>query len=272
MTNDPSVFVLVTGSAGRIGQAAVRGLKARGHRVRGLDLVSSRGVDADFVGTITDADHVRRAMEGVEALVHLAGIPDDDDFLTRLLPNNVIGVYQVFEAARQAGVKRLILGSSGQVVWWQRFTGSLPIRADDWPTPKAWYAVCKMFMEGAGLVFAESAGMSVVAVRLGWCPRNQEHAEELARTEWGPNVYLSPQDAGRFFACAVEAPAYFRHAVVYACSRPLRREVYDSRPSRDLLGYLPQDTWPQGAEELLEESVLRAAREELASLHRPGIP
>jgi hypothetical protein len=121
-----------------------------------------------------------------------------------------------------------------------------------------------MFLEGAGLVFAESAGMSIVTVRLGWCPRNQEHAEELARTDWGPNVYLSPGDAGRFFTCAVEAPANFRHAVVYACSRPLRREVYDSQPGRDLLGYRPQDTWPQGAEELLGENSLRAALEELA--------
>jgi hypothetical protein len=90
--------------------------------------------------------------------------------------------------------------------------------------------------------------MSVIAVRLGWCPRTKDHVDELARTDWGQDVYLSPADAGRFFACAVEAPADLHFAVVYACSRPLRQEVYDARPAADLLGYQPRDTWPEGIE------------------------
>src|SRR5262245_16097112 len=105
--------VLVTGSAGRIGRAAVRELKARGPRVRGFDRAPSPGADESVVGDITDADAVRRAVAGVGAVVHLAATPDDDDFLTRLLPNNIVGVYQVLEAARAAGVRRLVLASSG---------------------------------------------------------------------------------------------------------------------------------------------------------------
>jgi hypothetical protein len=190
-------------------------------------------------------------MAGVEALIHLAAIPDDDDFLTKLLPNNIVGVYQVMEAARLAGVRRVVLGSSGQVVWWQRFTGPLPIGPDDTPTPRGWYAACKMFLEAAGRTHAVSYGMNVLAVRLGWCPRNREHVEELTQTSWGPDVYLSPGDAGRFFACAVETTADFRFAVVYACSRPLQRELYDLKGAKDLLGYVPQDIFPQGVEELL---------------------
>jgi nucleoside-diphosphate-sugar epimerase len=209
------------------------------------------GADDSVVGSITDPTVVRRAVEGVAALVHLAAIPDDDDFLTKLLPNNIVGVYHVLEAARLAGVRRLALASSGQVVWWQRFTGPLPITADVQPTPRAWYAAGKVFLEAAGRACAESHGMSVIAVRLGWCPRTREHVEELAQTEWGHDVYLSPGDAGRFFACAVEAPADIRFAVVYACSRPARREVYDAGPARKLLGYEPHDTWPQGIDEIL---------------------
>ena len=240
--------VLVTGSAGRIGRAVVRELVARGHRVRGLDLVPTPGAADSFVGSITDPALVRRAMEGAGALVHLAATPDDDDFLTRLLPNNIVGVYHVLEAARLAGVRRLVLASSGQVVWWQRFTGPLPITADVPPTPRAWYAAAKLFLEAAGRAFAEGHGMSVLAVRLGWCPRDRAHVEELKRTEWGPEVYLSPGDAGRFFACAVEAPADFRFSVVYACSRPVRELVYDPDPARRL-GYEPQDVWPGGLDE-----------------------
>ncbi len=194
---------------------------------------------------------MRRAAEGVAAIVHLAATPDDDDFLTKLLPNNVVGVYHVLEAARLAGVRRLALASSGQVVWHQRFTGPLPITADAPPTPRGWYAATKVFQEAAGRAYSEAHGMSVIAARLGWCPRTREHAEELAATDWGPDVYLSTGDAGRFFALAAEAPADFRFAVVYACSRPLRREYYDAGPARERVGYEARDTWPEGVEDLL---------------------
>jgi len=248
---DAPSTVLVTGSAGRIGQAVVRELKSSGFRVRGFDLAPTPGADELIQGDITDGPAVGRAAAGAAALVHLAAIPDDDDFLTRLLPNNVVGVYHVLEAARLAGVGRLVLASSGQVVWWQRFTGPLPITTDAPPTPRAWYAAAKVLLEAAGRAYAEGHGLSVVAGRLGWCPRDRAHVEELASTDWGPDVYLSPGDAGRFFARAVMAPASLRFAVVYACSRPVGTPVYDLAPARDLLGFEPQDTWPQGVEEIL---------------------
>jgi nucleoside-diphosphate-sugar epimerase len=241
-----SSLVFVTGSAGQIGKAAVHGLKAKGYRVRGFDLAPTSGADESVVGNIGDGPAIRRAMEGATALVHLAAVPDDDDFLTKLLPSNIVGVYHVMEAAREAGVKRVILGSSGQVVWWQRFTGPLPVGTDVAPSPRGWYAATKLYLEAAGRSYAELHGGSVIVVRLGWCPRSREHAEELARTEWGPDVYLSPGDAGRFFACAVAAPATIRYAVVYAMSRPVRRQMHDMTPARDLLGYEPRDTWPEG--------------------------
>jgi len=243
--------VLVTGSAGRIGQAAVRELTARGHQVRGFDRVPTPGIADALVGDITDSAAVRRAMQGVTALVHLAATPDDDDFMTQLLPNNIVGLYHVLEAAREAGVRRVVLASSGQVVWWQRFTGPLPIGSDVQPTPRGWYAATKVFQEAAGRVFVEAHGLSVIAVRLGWCPRGRDHIEELRSIDWAKDVYLSPGDAGRFLGCAVEAPADIRFALVYACSRPLRQEYYDTRPARDLLGYEARDQWPDGIDEIL---------------------
>jgi uronate dehydrogenase len=245
-----ALHVLVTGSAGRIGRAVVRELKARGHFVRGFDLVATPGAGESVVSDLADAAAVQRAAEGVEAIIHLAATPDDDDFLTKLLPNNIVGAYHVLEAARLADVRRVVLASSGQVVWHQRFTGPLPIRADVQPTPRGWYAATKVFQEAAGRAFADAHTRSVIAARLGWCPRNKEHAEELAGTEWGPDVYLSPGDAGRFFALAVEAPTDVRFAVVYALSRPVGEEVYDAGPARELVGYEARDTWPQGIEDL----------------------
>lgn len=240
-------LVLVTGSSGRIGRAVVEELPRQQIAVRGFDRLPTPGLADMVVGDLQDAGALDRAMIGVQTLIHLAATPDDDDFLRELVPNNIIGVYHVLEAARKAGVRRMILASSGQVVWYQRSTGPWPIRTDTQPTPRYWYAACKLFLEGAGRAFAEAHQMSVIAVRLGWCPRTRRQVEEIAASDWAKDVYLSPADAGRFFACAVQA-ADIRFAVVYAMSKPHHTLRCDLEPAKRLLGYEPRDTWPQGIE------------------------
>jgi nucleoside-diphosphate-sugar epimerase len=246
-----AVTVLITGSAGRIGRAAVRELTSRGHVVRGFDRMPTPGLDDTRIGDIADGKCIQDAMEGIQTLIHLAATPDDADFLTELLPNNVIGAYHVLEAARQAGVRRLILASSGQVVWGQRLNGPWPITTDVVPRPRYWYAATKVFLEAAGRAYADRHGLEVIVVRLGWCPRDAAQAHELAATPWAHDVYLSPADAGRFFACAVEAQSPISYAIVYASSRPVRQDCYDLSIARNLLGYEPHDRWPEGIEDLL---------------------
>jgi hypothetical protein len=69
----------------------------------------------------------------------------------------------------------------------------------------------------------------------------------------GCDVYLSPGDAGRFFACTVEAPAELRWAVLDATSKPTHRLTYDLEPTRKLVGFEPRETWPAGAEDMLKD-------------------
>ncbi|HYT87648.1 MAG TPA: NAD(P)-dependent oxidoreductase, partial [Gemmataceae bacterium] len=240
--------VLVTGSAGRVGRAVVAELKARGLPVRGFDRVPTPGADESIVGDITDGQTLLRAAQGAGTLIHLAATPDDDDFLTQLLPNNIVGVYHTLEAARLAGVKRMILASSGQVNWGQRSTGPWPVRVEDPISPRYWYAAAKVFLEAAGRAYADAHGMSVIVARLGWCPRTPEQVQEMKSLDWAPDVYFSPADAGRFFACAVQAPADLRFAVVFAASKPVRKQLIDREPARRLPGYEPRDTWPEGIE------------------------
>src|SRR5947207_5228897 len=146
------------------------------------------------VGTLTSEADVAKAMRGVSTVIHLAATPDDADFLAEIVPNNIVGVYHVFEQARAVGVKRMIVASSGQVVWYQRMTGPLPVGVDVQPTPRYWYAAAKMFLEAAGRSFAEKYSIEVIAVRLGWCPRTREQVEEIRTTDWAQDVYLSPSD------------------------------------------------------------------------------
>jgi nucleoside-diphosphate-sugar epimerase len=221
-------------------------LLARGRAVRAFDRVPTPGVADSVIGDVTDPAACRRAVVGVGTLIHLAATPDDvEDPVRDLFPPNIVGVYQVMQAARTAGVQRYVLASSGQVVWYQRQTGPLPIGTQVQPTPRSWYAATKLFLEGVGRSFAEFYGATVLAVRLGWCPRPGQE-KEIAANAWAQDVYLSPRDAGRFFACAVEAPLKPGFALVYAMSNPLRQAPYDLEPARQLVGYTPQERWPDG--------------------------
>lgn len=241
----PSELILVTGSAGRVGQAVVKELIARGERVRGFDRVPTPGLADSHVGNLTDAGAVRRAAEGAGAVIHLAATPDDADFMAEILPNNIIGLHHVLEATRLAGARRLVLASTGQVNWWQRERTEHAIRPDELPTPRYWYAAAKVFAEAIGQGYSETHGLSVIAARLGWCPRPGQE-KEIAALDWAKDLYLSPGDAGRFFHAAVRAPLTIRFAVVYATSRHLRLPRFDLGPTKALLGWEPQEQWPDG--------------------------
>ncbi|HQR43138.1 MAG TPA: NAD(P)-dependent oxidoreductase, partial [Gemmatales bacterium] len=174
--------VLVTGSAGRLGQAAIAELVVQGHRVIGLDSRPTPGLPTAIVDTLQNPTLLRTLMQGVDAVIHLAATPDDpvwplppeagDNFLSQLVPNNLVPTYHILEAARVAGVKKVILASSGQVVWDQSFDGPYPITVDAKLTPRWWYACTKVFLESIGEAYAKQKFFSVIAVRLGFCPRD----------------------------------------------------------------------------------------------------
>jgi nucleoside-diphosphate-sugar epimerase len=236
--------VLVTGSAGWIGRAVCAELIARGHRVRGFDHARSPALGDAVVGDVASPGDVAGALEGMDTVVHLAATPDEADFLTSLLPNNVVGLYHVLEAARLARLARVILVSSGQL--YRGHDGPLPITSATPTAPRNWYALTKVLTEAAGQVYAHAYGLDVVVVRPGWVPRNPAHAAELAASAHGKDSYLSPGDAGRGFAAAVEAEGLPRYTLVHVTSRPLRVARYDLEPARRLLGYEPRDRWPDG--------------------------
>ena len=243
---DNASSVLVTGAAGRVGQAACQALLARGHQVRAFDIRKSPGVDDARIGDISDLSQISNAMSQIDVVVHLAATPDDDDFMNKLLPNNIVGTYNVLESARQANVARVILASTGQVV--MGHDGPWPITPEMPFSPRNWYASAKVMAEVAGQFYAHVHGLSVIVARLGWCPRDKQHADELAGNEFGKDVYLSPRDAGRFLVCAVEAPKQLEYGAVFATSKPVHKVRYDISAAKHLLGFEPRDTWPKGTE------------------------
>lgn len=246
--------VLVTGAAGRIGRAVVAAMRSAGHQVLGWDCREGPGVEQ--IGQLTSFSDVTAAVRGQDVVIHLAATPDDalfpptsqDNFCSELLPNNVVGLYHVLEAARQWQPSCLILASSGQVVWESVRKGPWPVTAHTPLSPRYWYACTKVMLEAAGQVYARQFGLTVLAIRLGWCPRTAAQAEEISREVLWQDVYLSPGDAGRFMVAAVEAERLTGFHILYATSRPVQQARYDLETAIATIGYQPQDRWPEGLE------------------------
>ena len=162
--------VLVTGSAGHLGEALARTLRARGDDVVGLDLVASRSTSN--VGSITDRSHVKRCMKGVDAVLHTATLHKPhvathtrQDFVD----TNITGTLNLLEEAASANVAAFVFTSSTSV-----FGAALTplsgipavwVTEDVRPVPKNIYGVTKLAAEELGELFHRDQGLACIVLR-----------------------------------------------------------------------------------------------------------
>lgn len=239
--------VLVTGSTGAIGAPLCQHLLQRGHAVRGFARRPSQGLEDYVMGDLNVRDKVRQATEGMDTIVHLGAYPNPADFVDVLLQPNVVGLYNICEAAVDFGVQRLIIASSVQVIMGHRSLGRM-ITAADGPAPTNHYALTKAWAEVTGDMYARVHNLSVISVRIGWLPRDRQEAAALAAAPYGPDFFLSHRDSNRFHTCCVEStnPAPGQSIVLHASSKPAKVERMELGPARRMIGYEPQDIWPEG--------------------------
>src|SRR5262245_33009943 len=148
--------VLVTGSAGTVGRPLCAELARRGHAVRAVDLAPTPEVADAVVADVADAAAVDAATRGMDAVVHLAAQPHDRPF-PELLGPNVVGLYNVMDAARAHAVKRVVLASSMMVVSGRK--AMTPPAPTDARLPNNHYALTKVWAEQMGELYARRFGM-----------------------------------------------------------------------------------------------------------------
>ena len=243
--------VLVTGMAGTIGGVIRRYLGDK-YDLAGLDRVPVDGV-ASCVADISDLSSIRPAFEGQDTVVHLAADPSPSASWDSTLQHNLVGTYNVLEASREAGVRRVVFASTNHVVGYhylnqEPYKTVVDGRHRDVPKPfdlidartmrpDGYYGVSKHFGESIGSYYQDEHGMSFIAIRIGWVTKDDKSPDGSAL--WKA-LWLSHRDGAHLVERCIEAPSSVGFAVVYGVSNNTTRFL-DIETAKELIGYDPQD-------------------------------
>ena len=242
--NPQSRRILLLGAAGGIGSAIREGLRGRYGLMRLADIAplaatgqGEKTVQADLL----DIPSLVAAMTGIDTVIHMAGVPVEPETRAwdQVLPVNIIGVHNLFEAARLAGVKRVLFASSHHAAGFHR--RDTPTLKALVPRPDSYYGVSKVFGEAMGRMYADKFGLQVLSLRIGAYRERPSDRRQLS-------VWISPRDMVELVRCGIEAPD-FGYATVYGVSNNTRNFWDNSAVA--FLGYAPFDNAEDWAEEVL---------------------
>jgi nucleoside-diphosphate-sugar epimerase len=275
--------ICVTGSSGRAGRAVVADLAEHGHEVVGVDLVPPSGEDgpAEFLrADLTDYGQATEVLQGVDAVVHLANIPAPGLRAPSVTFNdNMTMNFNVFQAAAQAGMRRVVWASSETTLGLPFSTPPryAPVDEDHYPVPNSTYALSKVASETVATEIAKWSGIPFVALRfsniLG--PADYERFPSIwdnpAARKWNLWGYVDERDVAQACRLGLDADitadgsnsASFIVAaadtVMTRLSADLMKQIYPGvrfrgeieghatllsiARARQVLGYEPQHTW-----------------------------
>ncbi|MEV7285953.1 NAD(P)-dependent oxidoreductase [Streptomyces sp. NPDC093252] len=224
--------VLLTGAAGGLGTLMRDLLPAHGYALRLFDVRPVEGAPEAITADLNDTAALREAVDGVDAVLHLAGISLEAPF-EKILRSNIEGTYRLYEAAHEAGVARIVSASSNHAVGYTpRPQGAEPLIPVGTPRrPDTLYGLSKAFGEDLAQFYWDKYGMETVSVRIGSCFAEPTTVRMLS-------VWMSPADGARLFHAALSARGV-GHTVVYGSSANTR--LWWDLTSARALGYEPQD-------------------------------
>jgi uronate dehydrogenase len=222
---------MITGAAGLVGGVLREQLRSHYRLVlldRGM-VPDPQPLEEVVRCDIRDSGALDMAMEGVDAVVHLAGEPTEAAW-EAIRDANIEGLYRVVEAARGAGVRRFLFASTNHVVGYYPRTEA--VGADSPPRPDTRYGVSKVFGEALLRLYADKFSLTAVCIRIGTLRRPDAPGSVRHLSTW-----VSHRDLGELVRCSIEADVQYE--IVYGVSNNARRWWHDRAAER--LGYRAVD-------------------------------
>lgn len=234
--------ILLTGAAGKI----ARYLRPRLLERYGLLRLSDRVNPAPLVANeevalaeLSDFEAIAKAAAGCRAIVHMGACIVEESWEI-IHESNILGARNVLEAARQAGIRRVVLASSVHAVGYHPVTATLDAKSA--ALPDSFYGVSKVFAEGLACLYAEKAQMDIACLRIGSVLPKPTEPRHLS-------TWLSYPDTWRLVEACLDAPA-LGYTVMYGCSANTR-SWWDNAGSPHV-AYKPEDNAEDYAAEILE--------------------
>jgi len=224
--------LLLTGAAGALGRVLRPRLRAHCQTLRVSDLAELGAATAGeelVPADLQDPAAMLSLLEGVDAAVHFGGVSVEQPFEV-VLPANIVGVFNLYEAARLQGVRRIVFASSNHVTGCYRQGESITPAAR--PRPDGYYGVSKAFGEDMASLYFDRYGIETVSLRIGNCAAQPADRRGLA-------IWLSHDDLERLVVASLRAENVGCTTVYGVSDNP--QSWWDNSMARDI-GYRPQDS------------------------------
>ena len=242
--------ILITGGAGLVGSVLTKGLKDK-FNISILDIKKVDGVDS-HTGDISNIDSIVPAFKGIDTVVHLAGDRRVYGDWDSILNNNIIGLYNIYEAARLSGVKRVVFASS------QHATGGFydvepysfindgkyeklpkdykPLDETCRIRPDSFYGASKSFGESMSSYYSDFHDISTINIRIGWVISDDDPTFSPASL----NLWLSHRDIVQIIDLSINAPEEIKYDTFYATSDNYWK-IWSIEKAKRILKYKPFD-------------------------------
>ncbi|MDE2334495.1 MAG: NAD(P)-dependent oxidoreductase [Rhodospirillales bacterium] len=224
--------LLITGAAGRLGSQLRRGLAPLARRLRlsdRTDIADLRANEEAVVCDLADAEAVRRMTQGVDAIVHFGGAALETDWET-ILSANIRGGYNIYEGARQNGVKRVVYASSVHAIGYHGVEAHIDASASH--RPDSLYGVSKCFVEDLSRLYWDKFGIETACCRI--FSSFDQYSDR--RMLWS---MLTFDDCVRLVEACLTAPRV-AHSIIFGTSRN-RHQMVDNCLAGHI-GFQPQDS------------------------------
>lgn len=232
--------VLITGAAGRIGRVLTEGLHER-YRLRVLynrTVLDQQYDEEIMVANITDLEKMEDAVDGMDAVVHMAGNPSGGASFEETVEANIVGTHNIYEACKRKGVNRVIFASTNHVTGMYEKKGPIYTTWDMPVRPDSYYGASKAYGEALGRYYVDAYGLSVICHRIG---SFQPVSEVITRkNDRILSTWFSYKDSVQLTWRSIEASEKIGFAIYYGISGNTRA-YFDLQNAREEIGYEPVD-------------------------------